>query len=906
MKIESLYESICSQTSRDQNFAQGNEISISVHLIRLLIPFTLNNLICYKIKINPNSDMKPISRRTLKKLLREKSNDSSLSLSLTNNREPMNELSLDQMREHLHTRSLYNPQEKSYKTLQSLFKIFQTDNTTTIGDFGGCFVYNVADYATYISEFTNEFKTNSAEAGKKWYHLLSLQMSSKFDIHSIGFVNLLHTVLADRKLAPNPSLFLIYYLIISPFWKDFASLTIDKSNLIVQQLKVIIKTFTKIYKHSMIRVDSKEYSVYNQLVENVSLEIRDVLLMLFQIVKKKSSYYFCFIVLSEILEKLMKKNLMKALNTKDLNQLEINLNKKQKVIFDEIFLKQPDPLFDKHLVFKSTALHSFREELFNIYITYEYRNSISFTHLLYAFDTLHFICNCIEGENPKAFEKLLEFKVLVKTMAEIFEYFCNKLSNMNTEGLLMLDTHVSAIEYFVRFLSNKKKQELLNAYQKVNSYFDKNTSKDVEKLFTAVEFTKKEKIEASHRKKEISDYSEQILANLKLLKKEPDLLTRCLHTTQLLQEILQKSNEIAFKTKSKLKLAKSVLKLLKALTEELFLKSDIKQATEELLIVFLEIPFSFNKSIIEKLKEKYEILIKTHKFQGKPEIFKLIKNNLEKLFVNEDKKQNKPGSLSGTTSPSMVGLSRDTSNMEEIILSRETSLTQLSTPMEDYLINKFKPFLVSPNIDVTQKEFDNYWNEMKKFLTEPSNPVLENTLKKPELIDQAFAKLNWVVRNLIGTSCFWEPKALDKIIKFRQVHKEFLKRLGKEDTKLELYTDKVGFFIGNSVSEGVDYNNKSKMIRIKKSSELILKCFGFEKSKGIQIEEFERFSKTEFSSSWEDLKMELTKGKNLEVYSLTREGNLEEKSTIAIRFIAENSSSYETFIIPKYCETCIL
>jgi hypothetical protein len=104
-----------------------------------------------------------------------------------------------------------------------------------------------------------------------------------------------------------------------------------------------------------------------QLVENIGGELYPFLIILFQTIKKKSSYLYCFIILSEIIERLMKRNLLRSLNSNTLNQLELNLNKKQKIIFDEIFLKQNDPVFDKNLIFKSGMLKPYKEDLFKAF-----------------------------------------------------------------------------------------------------------------------------------------------------------------------------------------------------------------------------------------------------------------------------------------------------------------------------------------------------------------------------------------------------------------------------------------------------------------------------------------------------------------------------------------------------------
>jgi hypothetical protein len=142
----------------------------------------------------------------------------------------------------------------------------------------------------------------------------------------------------------------------------------------------------------------------------------------------------------------------------------------------------------------------------------------------------------IEQDRPQGFEKLLEFKVLTKTMGEIFEYFCIKFSNLNTECLLLLDTKAEPIYYFCRYLSNKKRSELLDDYKKVNESFDKEPSQEIMGIFDGnYDFSKKKKSEAKQKKKGDLEFSNIVVANLKLIKKHIDYETVALECVKLFQ-----------------------------------------------------------------------------------------------------------------------------------------------------------------------------------------------------------------------------------------------------------------------------------------------------------------------------------------------------------------------------------
>jgi len=573
-----------------------------------------------------------ISRRKIRKLLRENSSESSLSKSMSNAPDHLTELSLERVRGALKKDA--KRIDLSMKNLQALFKIYQMENNKLI-NFAGFFRLSDHQASKYLNTFSN-FIANAEydKIQENWYHLLSLKIPQHFDSDCISFVTIIHNILHHRIIDPIPSLLLLNYLIILTFWQDFGSLSMDKSNLLMDHLKGIVKALVKIVKLNRQELYNGNYL---QLIENVGSELYPFLLKLFQIIKKKSNYYYCFICLSEIMDKLTKKSLLRSLGMNTLNQLELSLNKNQKLIFEEIFLRQADPVVDRNLIFKSSILKPYKEDLFNAFLAFEYRNNINFTKLLYFFDNICEICQKIESENPKTFEKTLEFKMLIKTLTEIFEYFCSKLSNLNTEFLLMLDEELEQIAYLARFLSRKKRQELSNAYIKVNGYFDKEPSEDVIQILDLMETNvKKVKQESKKKKKGNDDFSNKVLASLKIMKKIDSLQKRVHEMTELF-DMMFKNQEYLLSTKAKLKTGKAVLKIMDMVAKQKEIDNSFRKEVEEFLIMFLKVPSLIHKAILKKLKQRYELFIQEYKVQGRAEVFKLINQNLQLIFMSDEK-----------------------------------------------------------------------------------------------------------------------------------------------------------------------------------------------------------------------------------------------------------------------------
>ncbi len=100
-------------------------------------------------------------------------------------------------------------------------------------------------------------------------------------------------------------------------------------------------------------------------------------------------------------------------------------------------------------------------------------------------------------------------------------------------------------------------------------------------------------------------------------------------------EMIRDSEEHVLNQKAKSKIAKNVLKILKTHIEGPRVNHDMRIKTEKLIIVFLEIPSVAHKSTLEKLKQKYEQFIQMHAFQGKGEIFRMIKENFENIFKDD-------------------------------------------------------------------------------------------------------------------------------------------------------------------------------------------------------------------------------------------------------------------------------
>jgi len=574
-----------------------------------------------------------ISRRKIRKLLRENSSESSLSKSISNAPENLTELSIERVRGAFGKADKRN--DLSMKNLQALFKVYQMESNKLI-DFAGFFSLPDNQTSKYLNTFTSFLHSNPEKIQEKWHYLLSLKFPSNFDSDCISLISLLHNILHHQILEPVPCLLLLNYLVIITFWQDFGSLSMDKSNLLMDHLKGIIKAFIKIVKQNK---QDLYNSNYLQLVENVGSELYPFLLRLFQIIKKKSNYYYCFISLSELIDKLTKKNLLRSLGLNTLNQLELSLNKKQKLIFEEIFLRQADPVVDRNLIFKSVILKPYKEDLFSAFLAFEHRNNINFTKLLYFFDSVCEICQKVEAENPKTFEKSLEFKMLIKTLTEMFEYFCSKLSNLNTEFLLLLDEELEQIAYLARFLSRKRRQELSNAYIKVNGYFDKTPSDDVIQILDTMEQPSKRtnKQDTRKKKKGNNDFSNKILVSLKIIKKI-DSLQKRVHEMIELFDIIHKgqAQEYILSTKAKLKTGKAVLKVMDMVGSLKEIDNAFRKEFEVFLISFLQVPSLNHKAFLKKLKQRYELFIQDHKVQGRAEVFKLITQNLQQIFASDE------------------------------------------------------------------------------------------------------------------------------------------------------------------------------------------------------------------------------------------------------------------------------
>jgi len=770
--------------------------------------------------------MLPISRRKIKKLLRESSSDGSLSLSLNKTKETISELSIEKIRKNLGKNC--KPEDQSAKNLTALFKVYQMESNKYL-DSQGCFNRPINEYFSLFNHLYNQFKQDPQFINQNWHHMLSLHFNNKFDNYASHLVHIIFTTLQSGVLEPTPSLFLINYLIIQPFWADFAALSIDKSNTTMQYLKGIVKIFTKIVKNNAQKLFS---NIYLQMVENICAELYPFLLILFQTIKKKSNYFYSFIVLTEIIDKLMKKNMLRSLNVNTLNQLELNLNKKQKVIFDEIFMKQADPIFDKHLVLRSTLLRPYREEIFNIFLAFDYRNSINFNQLLYTFDNLYEICKKIEQEYPKANEKLLEFKVLVKTMSELFEYFCCKLSNLNTECLILLDNSIDSIEYMTKFLSNKKKQELLNAYIKVNEYFDKEPSVEVMEQFDAsLNLSKKKKSETKVIKQAHIDFSNSVMASLKLVKKISDLRARVIEMGKLF-EMIRDTREYTLNMKAKLKISKSVLKLLNAATESPEVDSDLKQRIDDCLINFLEIPSATQKNILAKLRQKYEHFILTHGFQGKGEIFKLITRNLENIFMNDEdtreilatlpeefiplKLQQEISNKSSEKAPAKSSHPPTTLSHQEAPMKEEEppALSQEFTKLKNQLEETFKNLTEGVKV-LPFEEMKNKLFEFQSFLEESEDVTQAVTHLSNSEIDLFIDLVNNVLKNLAANWLVYLPDSAEAVQELKTLLKSYRKFL--RDISIftrsgyHLYIEESNLLLAHSFVP-IKYDEKSEVI----------------------------------------------------------------------------------------------
>lgn len=98
--------------------------------------------------------MNTLSRRKVKKLLREKSNESSLSLSLSHNRDKVNELSFDKMR--LNLKRTNKVDDQSTRNLITLIKLFQMNGEKML-DFDGCFYHEINENPNLLNHLMLEF-----------------------------------------------------------------------------------------------------------------------------------------------------------------------------------------------------------------------------------------------------------------------------------------------------------------------------------------------------------------------------------------------------------------------------------------------------------------------------------------------------------------------------------------------------------------------------------------------------------------------------------------------------------------------------------------------------------------------------------------------------------------------------
>jgi hypothetical protein len=100
--------------------------------------------------------MNTLSRRKIKKLLREKSYESSQSLSHSQNRDRVNELSIDKIRMNL-LKNTNKTDDNSSRNLQTLFKIYQMNNKKLLLDFEGCFVFEASENCPLLSQILSSF-----------------------------------------------------------------------------------------------------------------------------------------------------------------------------------------------------------------------------------------------------------------------------------------------------------------------------------------------------------------------------------------------------------------------------------------------------------------------------------------------------------------------------------------------------------------------------------------------------------------------------------------------------------------------------------------------------------------------------------------------------------------------------
>lgn len=650
---------------------------------------------------------KQLTKKEISRLIRAHSNESSVSLSANKTAE----LSVDPFRRSINT-------ETSQNKMSALMRTFLMEARKSL-DFTECYILTDEQANQSIDDLSIKFQNEKEKINDYWYLILAIKPPNKFTPNAISLVNLVHSILEAKSIETISSLLLLNYLIIAPFWSDFGSLAVERSNILVGQIKAMIKHFTKNHKKTESNIQMYSNKIFIQTIDSIGKELYTFLLPLFQTIKKKPNYFYCFITISELIEKLHKKGII-PLNSTTLNSLELNLSKKQKVIFDEVFMKQPDPIFDKNLAMKSEMLQDYKEELFNAFMNFEYRNNISFNQLLYTFESLYNIGRAVEAKHAKAFEKCLGFKVLIKTMSEIFEYFCSKLSNLNTECLLMLDTKLEPIEYFIKFVSNKKKQELFNAYEKVNNYFDKKPSPNVAEILGNKSL--KKSVEPKNKPKKNVEYSNKVLAKLKLCKKSSEISDRTNGMIDILESI-KKEQEGELNNKVRHDFAKFILKLLKYAAEESTFSDSAKNDLDKMLILFLGIPEAiYSRNLLDKLKQKYEVLCQVHTLIPRQEVFILVKSNLEKMVTEEDhiSKRDMDDALTLQAGISLLSAdSRSSKFFESPPLSRNNS-SHFSTEM-DYIKMNFGEIIEASLFEPSQiveitKTIESALEEKAKYL----------------------------------------------------------------------------------------------------------------------------------------------------------------------------------------------
>lgn len=263
-------------------------------------------------------DQKQLTKKEIVRLLRAHSNESSVSLSANKDRA---EPSADPFKRSINM-------ETSQSKMSALMLTYLMEAKRGL-DFTECYILTDEQANQSIDDLTIKFQTEKEQINDYWFLILAIKPPAKFTPNAICLVNLVHAILDSKLIDTIPSLLLLNYLIIAPFWTDFGSLSVERSNILTGQIKDIIKHFTKNHKkteENMILFNNK---IFIQTIDSIGKELYTFLLPLFQTVKKKPNYFYCFITISELIEKLHKKGII-PLNNNTLNSLELNLSKKQK------------------------------------------------------------------------------------------------------------------------------------------------------------------------------------------------------------------------------------------------------------------------------------------------------------------------------------------------------------------------------------------------------------------------------------------------------------------------------------------------------------------------------------------------------------------------------------------------